>query len=124
MGTRCNIKITDGQDTLWFYRHYDGYPSSVMPDLAHLMGRLRRGELRDNVGQFSGHLIVLGAEDFNRRVRTDYDSWKCGHYEPTTGEHGDIEWLYVFELHHQTCLGYHQFSDAIADVHDPLTWED
>jgi hypothetical protein len=24
--------------------------------------------------------------------------WKCGAYEPTTGIHGDIEYLYVVDL--------------------------
>ena len=41
MSTRCNIVVKDnpfGKDReLWFYRHSDGYPSSVLPSLEPLM---------------------------------------------------------------------------------------
>ena len=33
MGTRCNIVLECGDQTKYIYRHYDGYPDSVMPEL-------------------------------------------------------------------------------------------
>ena len=106
MGTRCNIKVTDGRDTLWYYRHSDGYPESVLPSLEPLMDALRAGHVRDNVGQFSGWLVVIGNKEYNRtrslpRVTNAWSggsSWKCGAYEPTTNQHGDIEYLYHIDL--------------------------
>lgn len=33
MGTRCNIVLECGDQVKYIYRHYDGYPSSVLPEL-------------------------------------------------------------------------------------------
>ena len=82
---------------LWFYRHSDGYPESVLPDLEPLMERLREGSLRDNVSQFSGWLIVKGNKTYGPRT-AGYDEWKVGHYEPTTGLHQDVEYVYEIDL--------------------------
>jgi len=27
-----------------------------------------------------------------------HSTWKVGHYEPTTEQHGDINWLYTLDL--------------------------
>ena len=100
MGTRCNIKVTDGYDTLWYYRHSDGYPECVLPSLEPLMDALRAGHVRDNVGQFSGWLVVIGNKEYNRTRALPETSvgWKCGAYEPTTNQHGDIDYLYHIDL--------------------------
>jgi len=99
MGTRCNIRVVDEDgDELWFYRHYDGYPSSVLPSLEPLMERLKNGEVRDNVGQFSGWIVVLGHDSYRRGPYGKSNNWKVGHYEPTTGQHGDIVYLYTIDL--------------------------
>ena len=104
MGTRCNIKITDYYGgELWFYRHSDGYPECVLPSLEPLMDGLRAGLLRDNVGQFGGWLIVIGNKEYNRTrglpTKRGFSTWKCGAYEPTTGLHDDIDYLYHIDLH-------------------------
>jgi len=96
MSTRCNIVVRDGDKELWFYRHHDGYPESVLPDLEPLMERLREGSLRDNVGQFSGWLIITGRRGHGRVG--SYDDWKVGDYEPTTGLHGDVAYVYEIDL--------------------------
>tara|TARA_R100001463_G_scaffold8524_1_gene25956 strand:- start:229 stop:567 length:339 start_codon:yes stop_codon:yes gene_type:complete len=100
MSTRCSIKITDQNDTLWFYRHCDGYPESVLPSLAPLMAALRAGHVRDNVGQFSGWLVVIGNKEYNRTraLPNGSKSWKCGAYEPTTKQHCDIDYMYHIDL--------------------------
>src|SRR5512136_2844499 len=75
MSTRCNIIMKDEDHTLWFYRHSDGYPTSVIPDLRKFMGWVKDGKIRDNVQQAAGWLIVMGhfdmAEsnrDWNKRI--------------------------------------------------------
>ena len=103
MGTRCNVKVTDGRDTLWYYRHGDGYPSCVLPSLEPLMDALRAGHVRANVGQFSGWLVVIGNKEYNRtrslpRGTNSSNACKCGAYEPTTNQHGDIDYLYHIDL--------------------------
>ena len=107
MSTRCNVVVKDGYQELWFYRHHDGYPESILPDLEPIMQKLRDGKLRDNASQFAGWLIVKGNEDYQAR-RTDfaresgYDDWKVGNYEPTTGQHGDVDFVYEIDLRNKT----------------------
>ena len=98
MSTRCNVIVKDQYNTLYFYRHTDGYPSSVLPSLEPLMDRLRDGSVRDNTSQFSGWLIVSGYEEYGSMQ----DDWKVGAYEPTNGIHGDIEYQYTINLEEKT----------------------
>ena len=101
MSTRCNIVVRDGDKELWFYRHSDGYPESVLPDLEPLMEKLRDCTLRDNLSQFCGWLIVKGHEDFHKR----HPGWaeeKVGNYEPTTGVHCVVQFVYELDLREKT----------------------
>ena len=96
MSIRSNIKVTDAYgDTLWFYRHSDGYPHGPHGAVAFLrvfMQRVANGEYRDNSNQSSGHLVVMGSTD-------EYvKGWKASLIEPTSGMHSDIEWLYTCNL--------------------------
>lgn len=74
MGTRCNIKIKNGDTTLWIYRHWDGYPAVTGNDLATKL------------------VNVKGATEFITKLIND-DS-----YEVTTDQHGDIEYLYTIKF--------------------------
>ena len=105
MSTRANIKLTDEfGDTLWFYRHSDGYPEGAMPTLNKFLDYVKDGKIRDNVGQAAGWLILLGHQEYQAEgyatpePRGGGYGWKVGAIEPTTGEHGDIEWLYTINL--------------------------
>jgi len=129
MSTRCNITLSynDTDEKLWFYRHCDGYPEGALPLLSAFMQAVANGDLRDNPGQSGGWLIALGMAEYNTEVpefdpsipfkeyqivtsKNPFLSWKVGAIEPTTGKHGDIEYLYevtlsdrtikVFEIHH------------------------
>lgn len=104
MGTRANIVIKDNYDELIFYRHSDGYPESVEPDLQELLAKVKVGILRDNVSQFSGHLILKGHEEYRDAgfLDSDFMSWKVGAYEPTTCIHEDIEFKYTLDLANKT----------------------
>lgn len=105
MSTRCNVRIEDGHDdVLWFYRHSDGYPEGALPTLKRFMSWRKAGLIRENVSQAAGWLIVLGHHEYlGDGVSYPPSSqgilgWKVGAYEPTTGVHGDIEYLYVLDL--------------------------
>lgn len=101
MSTRCNIKVVDGNNELWFYRHSDGYPAGAMPLLNEFMDLVKSGAIRDNVSQASGWLIYLGAKEYglhDPNTEDGFSGWKVGSIEPTTGEHGDIEYLYTVDL--------------------------
>ena len=70
MSTRCNILLTDATGAeMWFYRHYDGYPEVIMPDLKRFMGWVKNGHLRDNVNQAGGWIVV----------------WACRHWTGSPG---------------------------------------
>lgn len=132
ISTRAQIKIIntyrdingkENRDEIWFYRHSDGYPSSVLPDLRKFLGWVRDGRIRDNVEQASGWLMLIGMQDpyliengdarelnNNRHrhlntheppitIEAGFLSWKIGQYEPSVPEkHGDIEWFYIVNL--------------------------
>lgn len=118
MSTRANIVIKEGNQKLFFYRHSDGYPEGAMPTLSIFMDWLKSGKIRTDVQQGSGWLILLGAMEYNTLPKFEIEKpwregakgygkvesiqapedWKCGAYEPTTGIHGDIEFLYVIDL--------------------------
>lgn len=126
MSTRCNIIIKDEHDQLFFYHHSDGYPEGVMPTLKKFLALVKKGKIRDNVGQAAGWLIMLGAMEYqtvedklfpeHKKLSYERDDdkidklikdfspadWKVGAYEPSTGIHGDIEWLYTIDLEKKT----------------------
>ena len=104
MSTRANIIITDGYEELFFYRHSDGYPEGVTPTLNKFLNMVKDGTIRDNIIQASGHLILLGHEEYKEQglLESNYMRWKVGAYEPTTGIHGDVEFIYTIDLQQAT----------------------
>jgi hypothetical protein len=107
MSTRANIVVRDQQDELIFYRHSDGHPEGTLPTLKKFIGLVKKGAIRNNVGQAAGWLILIGADEYGvsfasgklgpNKLGGCLD-WKAGAYEPTTGIHGDIEFFYVVDL--------------------------
>ncbi len=124
MSTRANIIIKDQYSKLWFYRHSDGYPEGTMPELERFLSLVKDGFIRNNTGQAAGWLIILGAQEYDYKIDPtngykrkptnstlakylpDHldkrDCWKVGAFEPTSGLHGDIEYLYVIDLDAKT----------------------
>ena len=101
MSTRANIVLKDTHgEQLWFYRHSDGYPAGTMPTLKKFIQLVLDGKIRDNASQAGGWLVIIGHEEY-KKYRSD---WKVGAYEPTTGKHGDIEYLYTISLNDQTVI--------------------
>lgn len=104
MSTRANIVVKDSfKARMWFYRHSDGYPEGALPLLCRFMQDVTDGKLRDNASQAAGHLIMLGAREYEGVYPPGSGmDWKVGAIEPTTGQHGDIEYLYILDLEKKT----------------------
>lgn len=123
MSTRANIILKEGKDKLYFYRHSDGYPTGTMPSLERFINWMKEGKIRNNISQGAGWLIILGAleyssipeyktESINKYGRNTTEvidesiqaptDWKVGAYEPTTGIHGDIDYLYTIDMDKMT----------------------
>lgn len=110
MSTRANIVIKDDDSELWFYRHSDGYPEGTLPTLKKFLRWVAEGKLRQNVTQAAGALILIGADEYNVSVTEDglsrggkfHSGIECGSYEPTEGQHGDVEYLYIIHLREMT----------------------
>jgi hypothetical protein len=110
MSTRANILFTDEYgDKQWYYRHSDGYPEVTAKSLQTFVRWVVSGKIRDNISQGSGWLIILGNREYAKddmcglEPRSEgYSGWKVGAYEPTTDQHGDIEWLYTVDLKEKT----------------------
>jgi hypothetical protein len=121
MSTRANVIIKSQGEELWFYRHSDGYPSGTLPTLNLFLKWMKEGKIRNNLSQGSGWLILIGAMEYNSipkftvqteeyapgrtfdkvNVETGIEAptnWNVGAYEPTTEQHGDIEYLYTVDM--------------------------
>ncbi len=118
MGTRTNISITtEGkyrpEQQMMIYRHYDGYPESVMPDLLTLVNIHLKNEhltvspnktkqtldfISSNVtGLLKQAPVQKAGEEIKPRLLGQFQT-KISQYEETDGLHGDIEYFYEVEL--------------------------
>jgi hypothetical protein len=117
MSTRANIEIKDSHESALFYRHSDGNPEETLPTLKLFMQYVADGEIRNNVAQAAGWLILIGAEERQKaysyckktdkietKIKTKKQSlrplldWRCGAYEPAQDMSSDIEYLYILDL--------------------------
>lgn len=95
MSTRSHILITDGEESLLFYRHSDGYPTG-QETLLKFMSLIKEGIIRNNVSQSAGWLIVLGHKEYKKY--NSYLDWKVGAYEPCDFYMSDIEYFYICDI--------------------------
>lgn len=94
------------EEKLWFYRHSDGYPEGAMPTINEFMEAVATGAIRSNISQAAGWLVYFGAKEYGLKDpdgKEGFSGWKVGAIEPTTGIHGDIEFLYELNLKDKTC---------------------
>jgi hypothetical protein len=85
MSTRCNVKITAGENVVWIYRHMDGYLSGAGYDVAVNLSHAKDWK------SFMDSLLAQRYEATEVRKSEPI-------YELTTGQHGDIEFLYEIEF--------------------------
>jgi len=111
MSTRANVVIKDEHSSLWFYRHSDGYPECTAVSLIEFLSKHTKGSYRPNVGQSAGWLVIQGHKEYD----SETTGWKVGAYEPTTGRHGDIEYLYVCDLDKMSITIYSSSWDGVPE---------
>lgn len=91
----------DAHETLYFYRHSDGYLEGAGESLREFIQGYAQG-MRLNAGQSAGWLIIQGANEYGLKARPDgndrFSGWKVGAYEPSSGLASDAEYVYVIDL--------------------------
>jgi hypothetical protein len=132
---------------LFFYRQSDGNPERVLPVLRVFMKWVMEGKLRNNLSQCAGWLTILGAIEYNNIPKYLYFKeklgyaelntilmpkiWKCGGFEPTTGIHGEIEYLYEIDINNLelsvkkvscTVEGQQMFENYGTEVHSAFSY--
>lgn len=83
MSTRCNVKIINGKDETWLYRHHDGYASQAGKHLM-LLADDAFGTIEDPL-EMAAMIISDGKKNDVK-------------YEFTDDMHGDIAYLYTIDL--------------------------
>lgn len=104
MSTRAQIILREGNKELWFYRHNDGYPQTILPSLNKFLQWIREDKIRDNIIQASGWLVLLGRGELSYLSGLEPEvnavgGWEAGAYQPCppTEIYG-IEYLYTIDL--------------------------
>src|SRR4051812_48932828 len=91
MATRSNIIVEDGFDRIQIYRHWDGYPEAVIPDLTQAL-------------PYAWQLPRFEADDFAAAIvrawKTENGGNICIDGNPNGFEliHGDVEYVYVISF--------------------------
>jgi len=89
MSTRCQIEFRKGDVRRTVYRHWDGYPSAVIPDLlAFLQWSTRGGDVEYEAANF---VYWSKRELDDRSVQLGFGV--CANDEL----HGDVEYFYIVE---------------------------
>lgn len=92
MATRSNIRLTGARgNTLWLYRHWDGYPAVNGAAICRAIKKLRRSAYYQHLPLFAPLANDLLAERYDP---TEHRPKPQPVYEVTDHQHGDIEWLY------------------------------
>lgn len=110
MSTRASIIIRDCNQTIFLYRHSDGYPGATGESLKTFVKGYQDGSMRTDAQQSAGWLILQGHLEYNESAslalkpnpKDSYGGWKVGAYEPSDSLHGDVEYIYVIDLEAKT----------------------
>jgi hypothetical protein len=73
MSTRATIEISDGDETFYVYRHSDGCPKNIMPDIENAILKCKYGA----TGVFAS--IFLGMTFNPNKSLPDYEITTCFH---------------------------------------------
>lgn len=81
MSTRCQVKVTDGEESVTLYHHTDGYPEGMLPLIKEAWEKYGQGWEGARVGKVASMLCAVDPVVF----------------EPEEGHvlHGDIEYYYI-----------------------------
>lgn len=89
MSTRCNIIVDDGSKRIQIYRHQDGYPEGVLPDLFKAL-------------EYAWDLPRFEADDFAAAIVRAWkerggDIYIDGSPKAWEMIHGDVEYVYIIK---------------------------
>lgn len=88
MSTRATIRFSDEFDTEFYvYRHSDGYPDSILPDIGEALAKAERRWSGSGCGILVSFFIGLHFRE-NERLPS---------YELTSAFHGDESYRYYVE---------------------------
>jgi hypothetical protein len=94
ISTRCQIEFRSGDVRRTVYRHWDGYPSAVVPDLlAFLAWSTRRGDIEYETANF----LYWSKRELGASEQLGFGV--CANDEL----HGDIEYYYVVRYESDAC---------------------
>ena len=77
MSTRATIKLSDGSETYYIYRHCDGYPECIMADIKKVINISKDRWSYANFGQFIS--LFLGTFFNPKHSVQDYEITDCFH---------------------------------------------
>lgn len=86
MSTRASIQFSDGYNTYFVYRHCDGYPEEVVPDIE---ATLEKAKYRWSEPEGGLLTTLFLAMHYNP------DDARLPDYEITSGIHGDEDYCYL-----------------------------
>lgn len=126
MSTRSNIIVKDAYNAIQLYRHWDGYPEGVIPDLADALA-------------YAWQLPRFEADDFAAAIVRAWKAEGGGNISidgsPKAFElvHGDTEWVYVIRFDKQigepviAVYDWHEHwlekSDTTGKTFSPQPWK-
>lgn len=103
MSARATVIIRDSMNTLYFYRHSDGYPSGYPECAGESLKKFVKdyeSKMRLDAIQSAGWLVLHGHTEYGEQPRGC--GWKVGAYEPCSRLHNDVEYIYVIDLENKT----------------------
>ena len=128
MSISANVQIIDNDGgRVCFYRHSDGNPNWVLPDLHEFLRWVAAGRIRDNPIQAAGWLMLIGVRNYRARLqemsedplanlgpmptkpyapaegdaRNGY-AWRVGYYQQSGGLVGGAEYRYTVHVADRT----------------------
>lgn len=104
MATRCNIIVEDKYKKIQIYRHYDGYPEVVIPDLNQVL-QYAWGLPRFEADEFAAAIVRAWKDEGGGNIRID------GNPKRFELIHGDVEWVYVVKFDQK-------LNEPVVEVYD------
>jgi hypothetical protein len=94
MSTRCQIEFRAGDERRTVYRHWDGYPSAVIPDLLDFLAWSVRGS---DVEYVSANFLYWSKRGTGKQEQVGFGI--CANDDL----HGDVEYFSVVRYEGETC---------------------
>lgn len=116
MGTRCNIHFNHGDETVAnIYRHWDGYPEAVLPDLQRFFQDVKAQTNDTRFGDaeyLSAKFLVWSAAEACKATKHSEAKAPLAFtgFSPCVADHGDIEYVYTVDCDKHDSEGHPETS--------------